>query len=159
MSHSGGTTNLKNHLRLHHRSEYRQLFSDEKEDEGQQRMDRFCTSSAIEKLPSKSARVQELTTVIAEFVTCDLRPVSTIDSKGFLHLMRLQNLDMWFLAAELWTATLIICTYCAVKAQVWQELKQYECIGLTTDVDFQSQRWLHLPHFPLHYSTACKEAS
>ena len=41
----------------------------------------------MEKLSSSSARAQELTSAVVDFVVHDLRPVNVFDSVGFLHLM------------------------------------------------------------------------
>jgi len=43
VTHSGRTTNLKNHLRSHHRPEYRNLYGDDlAEVQSQPKMDVFC---------------------------------------------------------------------------------------------------------------------
>ena len=78
-------------------------------------MNQFCTSSGAEKLP----RVQELTTAIAEFVARDLRPVSPIDSEGFLHLMEVAE-PQYVVTCHRTVDSCLDKMYCAVKAQVQQ---------------------------------------
>ena len=88
-AHSGGSTNLKNHLRSHHRAEYTALYSDDDTvlGQSQQKMDVFCKQRPAEKLLPGSARAQELTSAVVDFVIQDLRPASVVDNVGFLHLM------------------------------------------------------------------------
>ena len=92
LTHAGGTTNLKNHLRSHHRPEYRNLYGDDlgscAEVQSQLKMDVFYKPSrTVEKLSLISARAQELTSTVVDFVVRNLRPVNVVDSVGFLHLM------------------------------------------------------------------------
>ena len=54
------------------------------EDQSQPKMDVFCRT--VEKLSSSSARAQQLTSAVIDFVVRDLRPVNVVDSVGFLHL-------------------------------------------------------------------------
>ena len=90
VAHSGGTTNLKNHLHSHCHPRYRDLYGDDlgssMEDQSQPKMDVF--SHTVEKLSSSLARMQQLTSAVVEFVVCDLSPVNVVDSVEFLHLMK-----------------------------------------------------------------------
>ena len=90
VAHSGETTNLKNHLRSHHRPEYRGLYGGDlgssMEDQSKPKMDVFFFHT-VKKLSSGSARVQQLTCGITDFVVRNLRPVNVVESVGFLHLM------------------------------------------------------------------------
>ena len=47
------------------------------EDQSEPKMDVFCRT--VEKLSSSSARVQQLTSVVVDFIFCDLRPVNAVD--------------------------------------------------------------------------------
>ena len=83
VTHSEGTTNLKNHLQFNHHPEYRDLYGDDHssivEDQSQSKTDVFCRT--VEKLSSCLARGQ-LTSTIVDSVFCDLRPVNIVDSVG-----------------------------------------------------------------------------
>ena len=84
---SGGTTNLRSHLRTWHRSIYDQLYP-EAPDEScskQGTMDSFVTR--VEKLPYNSERAKNLTKSICEMMARDIRPISMVDDVGFLKLM------------------------------------------------------------------------
>lgn len=94
VAHSGGTTNLHNHLRVNHPSLYNELVSSSKdlqcESSGskQDMMDRFLHSFISgEKLSSSLQHMKMLSDAIAEFIARDMRPVSVIDGLGFLNLM------------------------------------------------------------------------
>ena len=138
VAHSGGTTNLKNHLRSHHRPEYRELHNDEPESsaeaQSQRKMDVFCKlSNTAEKLPSSSARAQELTAAVVDFVVRDLRPVNVVDSVGFLQLMEVAE-PRYMVPCRRTVDSYIEKKYFAVKARVQQELKQVDYMGMTTDM-------------------------
>ena len=85
VAHGGGTTNLKNHLRTNHRTQYEELYGSE--DTGQTSMDTFVQKVSVKKLPHNSTRAVELTDALLEFIARDLRPVSVVDGHGFLNLM------------------------------------------------------------------------
>ena len=91
VAHSGGTANLKNHLCSHHHPEYRNLYRDDLGScaavQSQLKMDvSYKPSRTAEKL-SSSARAQELTSAIVDFVVRNLGAVNVVDSVGFLLLM------------------------------------------------------------------------
>ena len=135
VAHSGGTTNLKNHLRSHHRPEYRDLYGDDLgssvEDQSQPKMDVFCRT--VEKLTSSSVRAQQLTSAVVDFVVRDLRPVNVVDSVGFLNLMEVAE-PRYVVPCRRTVNSYIDKRYLAVKARVQQELKQVDYMGMTTDM-------------------------
>ena len=87
VAHSGGTTNLKNHLRTKHRSTYDELFEINLS-ETQSTLETFIRP-AVKKFPPHSPPAFQLTDAIADFIARDLRPVSVVDGDGFLQLMQL----------------------------------------------------------------------
>ena len=135
VAHSGGTTNLKNHLRSHHRAEYTALYSDDDPVPGQsqQKMDVFCKQRPAEKLLPGSAIAQELTSAVVDFVLRDLRPVSVVDNVGFLHLMEVAE-PRYSVPCRRTINSYIDKRYFTVKACVQQELKHVEFMGMTTDM-------------------------
>ena len=73
--HTGGTTNLKNHLMIRHRAEYDELFSSSSGQEHQPALRTFTKPSAVKSLPSTSARAKELTLALTEFIAKDPHPI------------------------------------------------------------------------------------
>ena len=68
VARSGGTTNLYNHLRLHHHEEYNSdsVYTSNSD---QTKISDFCKyGSPTTKLPPNSKRAQELTAAVVEFV-------------------------------------------------------------------------------------------
>ena len=135
VAHSGGTTNLKNHLRSYHRPEFRNLYSDNlAEVQSQPKMDVFCKPSrTVQKLSPVSARAQELTSAIVDLVVHDLRPVNVVDCVGFLHLMEVAE-PQYMVPCRRTVNGYINKQYLGVKARVQQELKQVDYMGMTTDM-------------------------
>ena len=82
VARSGGTTNLHNHLRSHHREEYNAVVGDSvTSNSDQTKISDFCKhSSPTTKLPPNSKRAQELTAAVVEFVVRDLKPIRVVDS-------------------------------------------------------------------------------
>jgi len=56
------------------------------EDQSQPKVDIFFCHT-VKKLSSGSARAQQLTCGVVDFVVHNLRPVNVVDSVGFLNLM------------------------------------------------------------------------
>ena len=75
VARSGGTTNLQNHLRSHHRKEYNSVIGDSvyTSNSDQTKISDFCKyGSPTTKLPPNSKQAQELTAAVVEFVVRDL---------------------------------------------------------------------------------------
>jgi len=87
----------------------------------------------VEKLSPVSARVQELTSTIVDFVIRDLRPVNVVDCVGFLHLMEVAE-PRYTVPCRHTVNGYIDKWYLAVKACVQQEIKQVDYMGMTTDM-------------------------
>ena len=96
-------------------------------------MDVFCKQRPAEKLLPGSARAQELTSAVVDFVIRDLRPVSVVDNVGFLHLMEVAE-PRYSVPCRRTINSYIDKWYFNVKACVQQELKQVEFMGMTTDM-------------------------
>ena len=97
VAHRGGTTNLRNHLRLNLHTEYLLLYSSTETDginsDTSKKDATVTTQSKIEdfvyapKLLVTSQRAKMLTEAVADYILKDMRPVSTINRQGFLNLM------------------------------------------------------------------------
>lgn len=91
VAHGGGTTNLKNHLETKHRPVYNELFANNTSDKDQSSLDAFVQPVEVTKLPPHSSHAMQLTDTVVEFLAHDLRQVSVVDGKGFLHLMQVSE--------------------------------------------------------------------
>lgn len=91
----------------------------------------FCKPT--EMFVSSFVRAQELTTAVVDFVICDLRPVSVVDSVGFLHLMEVAK-PQCMVPCRRTIDSYIDKKYFTVKAHMQQELKQVNYMGMTTDM-------------------------
>ncbi|XP_039617396.1 E3 SUMO-protein ligase ZBED1-like [Polypterus senegalus] len=78
---SGNTTNMRSHLLNHHPEKLRED-TRSKIKSGQKTIKEPFTTS----LPHNSARAQEITRCIGEYIAKDLRPFSVVDNEGFKRL-------------------------------------------------------------------------
>ena len=137
---SGGTTNLRNHLRVNHPSLYDKLVSSSKDSQcessccKQDMMDRFLHSfTSGEKLSSRSQRMKMLSDAIAEFIVRDMRPVSVVDGLGFLNLMHIVEPRYITLCRKM-VMELIEWKYTDLKRDIHGHAAQQEWVSLTTNM-------------------------
>ena len=140
VAHGGGTTNLRNHLRVNHPSLYEELLSSSKDSQGessgskQDTMDRFLHSSTSgEKLSSSSQRAKMLSDAIAEFIARDMRPVNVVDGLGFLNLMHVAE-PRYITPCRKTIMELIQRKYTDLKRDIRGHVAQQEWMSLTTDM-------------------------
>ena len=81
LAYAGGTSNLFNHLEAKHPVAHTKSVPRECSTQKQTTLGTFATACP-------PARANRITTLIAEFVARDLRPISTVDGKGFQQLLR-----------------------------------------------------------------------
>jgi len=77
LAYFGGTTNLRSHLEAKHPSKV-------KDDDAHQRK-QLSLPVAKNCPPTRSSKI---TTLIAEFVAKDMRPISSVDGSGFQQLLQ-----------------------------------------------------------------------
>ena len=133
VARSGGTTNLHNHLRSHHREEYNSVIGDvytsNSDHTDQTKISDFCKhSSPTTKLPPNSKRAQELTAAVVEFVVRDLKPIRVVDSVGFLHLMDVAE-PRYVVPCRRTVSNYLDKKYFTMKSIVQQELKGFNTLG------------------------------
>ena len=134
VARSGGTTNLINHLRIHHRAEFEVLMEgDEAGSSGQQKIDAYYQKPTVNLLVPGSKRAQELIGAVVEFIVRDLRPVRVVDCSGFLHLMKVAE-PRYVVPCRRTVTNYIDKQYIALRNTVEQELKDVQYLGLTTDM-------------------------
>ena len=139
ISHSGGMTNVWNHLRASHPVEYSELIGAANSEAGarqvqQQTIERYSPGTRnVEKLPHNSSRAKKLTESVAEFIVRDLRPVSIVDGDGFLNLMEVAELR-YVVPCRHTIDTVINKMYCSSKQRICDELSSVSCLGMTTDM-------------------------
>ena len=138
VSHSGGTTNLRNHLRASHPVDYSELIGAANSETGtrqaqQQTIERYSSGARnVEKLPYNLVRAKMLTKSIDEFIVRDLRLVSIVDGDGFLNLMEVAE-PRYVVLCRRTIDTVINKMYCSSKQRVCDELSSVSCLGMTTD--------------------------
>ena len=136
VAHGGGTTNLRNHLRLNHSSEYLLLYPPEENDNSvkadttQNRMEDFVS---VPKIPATSIRAKILTAAIANFISKDMRPISVVDGQGFLNLMHVAE-PRYTVPCRKTIMALIDQKYQVLKEQIGNQVAQQSCLSLTTDM-------------------------
>ena len=136
VAHGGGTTNLRNHLRLNHSLEYLLLYPPEensnspKVDAIQSRMEDFVS---VPKLPTSSMRAKMLTEAVADFISKDMRPVSVVDGQGFLNLMHVAE-PRYTVPCRKTVMDLIDQKYHVLKERIGNQVAQQRVLSLTTDM-------------------------
>ena len=122
VAHGGGTTNLRNHLRLNHHAEYLLLYSSTETD---------GINSDTSKMDTK--REKMLTEAVADFISKDMRPVSTIDGQGFLNLIHVAE-PRYTVPCRKTVMGIIDHRYHALKDRVGSLVAQQSFLSLTTDM-------------------------
>uniref|UniRef100_A0A9J8BL29 BED-type domain-containing protein n=1 Tax=Cyprinus carpio carpio TaxID=630221 RepID=A0A9J8BL29_CYPCA len=107
---TGNTSNMQSHLTTHH-------------------PEKFADSLTKKIL----ARAQEITRYIAEYIACDLRPFSAVDGKGFKRLVAKLEPKYQMPSRAHFSQTVFPALYRETKERVMLNLKQSECIAITTD--------------------------
>ncbi|XP_039593991.1 E3 SUMO-protein ligase ZBED1-like [Polypterus senegalus] len=82
-------------------------------------------------LPHNSARAQEITRGIGEYIAKGLRPFSVADNEGFKRLVNM--LEPKYKIPSRDSQTILPALYKETRAKVAQSIKQAECISITTD--------------------------
>ena len=90
IKYSGNTTNLRFHLKEHHRRTYLSLPADKvvahEKPSPQQTIVQSIT--ATQKIPTASPKWNKLTNSVSYFTAKDMQPLDTIDDIGFRHLLQ-----------------------------------------------------------------------
>ena len=135
VAHGGGATNLKNHLRLNHPSEYTNLFpGDENVDEKQHKIEDFARPTAtVVRLSAGSHRAKLLTEAITDFIVKDMRPISTVDGEGFVNLMGIAE-PCYNVPCRKTIMSFIDQRFLFMKTHIKSQLEKQSYLSLTTDM-------------------------
>ena len=90
IKYSGNTSNLRFHLREHHKSVFISLPKTESIVEKQKDVHQSTITQAIassQPIPQSSTKWNKLTDSVLYFLSKDMQPLDTIDDKGFRHLL------------------------------------------------------------------------
>ncbi|XP_048859191.1 E3 SUMO-protein ligase ZBED1-like [Brienomyrus brachyistius] len=125
---TGNTSNMRSHLTTHHPYKFTDLLT-KKVTSGQKTLQEAFSPV----LPHNSVRAQEITRYIAEYIACDLRPFSAVDGKGFKRLVA--NLEPRYKMPSRahFSQSVFPALYRKTKEEVMLNLKQSECVAITTD--------------------------
>ena len=91
--YAGNTTNLVTHLERHHKSEYSEyLRASGKIESGSASSSKQVTLetalSRVQPLSGGSTRKKELDQAIGYYIAADMQPMSAVEDKGFIRLMK-----------------------------------------------------------------------
>ena len=135
IAYSRNTTNLKQHLEIHHPSEYRSLTG---EGSGVTAGGSIATQSTLEafrpkpKLPSGSKRAREITDALVQFIAKDMRPLSTVEGDGFRQFCCVLD-PQYQVPSRKTVTTQLKDLQQRVKLSVQAELDAASAVALTTD--------------------------
>jgi len=123
LAYSGGTTNLQSHLEAKHPSKI-------KDDDGCQRK-QLSLPVAKNCPPIRSSKI---TTLIAEFVARDMRPISSVDGSGFQQLLQYME-SGYKLPSRPFLTTTCHRLYSSLKEKILEIMASPEIyVALTTDL-------------------------
>ena len=148
LADGGGTSNLLNHLQAKHPEEFKRCT-----DSGTQSTSKQSTLSSI-RVRCSAQRSASITDRLVDFVTMDLRLLSTVEGKGFKRLLNhiepgytvpsrtyITNMcrRKYLLMKEQLLATLQAIPYVAVTSDIWTSRVTQAYITLT--VHFITDDW------------------
>ena len=123
LSYHGGTSNLREHLLVQHRSDYKQ------EDKKQSTLFDFAKRSKC-----SVARSKEITNLITEMIYSDLRPLRLVEGKGFVNLLNFLEPGCKIPSAAHFS-TLVRQKHQAAISKLKEVLqKEAKNVSLTTDI-------------------------
>ena len=139
---SGNTTNLKNHLARKHPN----VMSEEDELEAKKKNAKSAvvgSSSSSQQNPSldslwaklgpNTKRHKDITLAIAKYIAIDLRPLNSVNDKGFNELIQTLEPRYQMTGRTHITEKILPDKYREIKREVKDALKSATFIGLTTD--------------------------
>ena len=88
LSYSGNTTNLRTHVERHHPIEHKLLNSEPKKEQYSKQQTLEEVVERLNPLSSDSERHVKLVSAIGNFIAQDMQPLSVVENKDFLELMK-----------------------------------------------------------------------
>ena len=137
----GSTTNLHKHLKRHHSIELasnssssattvlKQGSAQKVKTNGQQP----TLSTLWTKLPTTSKRHQDISEAIGKYIAVDMRPLDSVNDRGFRHLISKLEPRYNLESRTYITSTLLPKMYNDLKVEVKEAVTSAVFVGLTTD--------------------------
>jgi hypothetical protein len=134
----GNTTNLKNHLKRKHSKVV--ITPENNDDDKQPKKKKQAGGSQQQslttmwtKLGSNSKRHNDITLAIAKYIAADLRPLNSINDRGFQELIKTLEPRYEMSSRTHITEKILPAKYKELKAEVKSTLQSASFISLTTD--------------------------
>lgn len=130
----GNTTNMSKHLKRRHNID---IHSEKEEEPSTSRKKQSYTNQTLTdmwtKIPTTSARHQTISLAIAKYIAIDMRPLDSVNDRGFCELIKTleprYNLD----SRTYITKTLLPKIYRELKEDIGSKLSTCSFVSLTTD--------------------------
>jgi len=123
LSYSGNATNLRYHIEHHHPIEHKLFNSESKKEQYSKQQTLEEVIDRVNPLSSDSERHVTLASTIGNFIAQDMQPLSVIENKGFLELMKVAELRFKVPSRGYFTKTVIPLLFSRVKQGVEKLLK------------------------------------
>ncbi len=124
-AYHGGTSNLRDHLTRCHSKEFSQANPSH-----QPTIQSFLPRSTCK---CSTGRAKEITSHIVDFIARDLRPMATVEGKGFLNLMKCVE-PGYKVPSVTRISELVKKKYVAAKNRLKDVLKNVSSLAITTDI-------------------------
>ena len=134
LAYSGNTTNLRTHIERHHPIEHRLLKSESKKEHHSKQQTLHEVVEQLNPLSSDSERHVKLVSAIGNFIAQDMQPLSVVENKGFLELMKVAEPRFKVPSRGYFTKTVIPSLFSRVKEGVKELLKTAQFLCITTDL-------------------------
>ena len=134
LSHSGNTTNLRTHIEHHHPLEYEVLTAKSAKEKCSKQPTLQEVVERVNPLSPDSERHIKLVSAVGNFIAVDMQPLSVVENKGFLDLMKAAEPRFKVPSRGYFTRTVIPSLYSRVQSDVKEMLKTAQFLCITTDL-------------------------
>ena len=134
LSYSGNTTNLRTHIERHHPIEHKLLNSEPKKEQYSKQQTLQEVVERLNPLSSDSERHVKLVSAIGNFIAQDMQPLSVVENKGFMELMKVAEPRFKVPSRGYFTKTVIPSLFSRAKEHVKEMLKTARFLCITTDL-------------------------
>lgn len=130
----GTTTNMAKHLKRRHSIDISSSKLKSREDEQSSKRTKTTTLTDMWiKLPTSSSRHQSISLAIAKYIALDMRPLDSVNDRGFKQLLTTLEPRFNMESRTYITKTLIPKIYRDVKEDIGGKLSAASFVSLTTD--------------------------
>ena len=134
LSYSGNTTNLRTHIERHHPIEHKLINPEPRKEQYSKQQTLEEVVERLNPLSSDSERHVKLVSAIGNFIAQDMQPLSVVENKGFLDLMKVAEPRFKVPSRGYFTKTVIPSLFSRVKQSVKEMLQTSRFLCITTDL-------------------------